>query len=180
MTEQITQYKEKKLRVDARLGEKLDAAVTELTAAKAKLDKEEQEYSLLQEASELAKKAVSDYKETIILVEKMICLRMKALAMRLSKANKSYVIMTEMTDVYMLRCLCNNASNFHNFRLKFAVGKTFESDYLSNLITEIATLSKGQLTELSTFDLFCVTVHEGTISFKKETQLEAAEAGFKP
>ncbi|KAL6586246.1 hypothetical protein OROMI_002890 [Orobanche minor] len=180
LAEQITYYKEKKLKVDARLGEKLDAAVNEMTAARAKLKNEEQEYTHIQEALELAKKAETDCKETIILVEKIICFRMKALAMRLSKAKKSYVIITEMSDAYMFLLLCNDASNFLNFRLKFALGRNFEGDYLLPLIREITTLSKGAITEMTTADLFCVAVHEGTISFKRLTQSVAAEAGFKP
>ncbi|KAL6531101.1 hypothetical protein OROHE_014170 [Orobanche hederae] len=42
LAEQITHYKEEKLKVDARLGEMLDAAVNEMTIAKAKLKNEEQ------------------------------------------------------------------------------------------------------------------------------------------
>ncbi|KAL6541165.1 hypothetical protein OROMI_025048 [Orobanche minor] len=73
----------------------------------------------------------------------------------------------------------DDASNFHNFCLKFVVGKTFEGDYLPSLASEIATLRKGALTVLTTIDLFCVSVNEGPISFKRLTQSEAAEAGFK-
>ncbi|KAL6499720.1 hypothetical protein OROGR_027630 [Orobanche gracilis] len=55
-----------KLNVDARLGEKVDAAVKEMTAGKARLNKEDEEYIHIQEAFELTKKAKTGGKETII------------------------------------------------------------------------------------------------------------------